>query len=101
MESSVLAAVSPVEAQKNPWGLSKMNVPSLMSVMDEELAKEIDKNEGFSSWEETVGAPVECKDLFCSFLSTDIHVCKWNSLLLVWQSGLYPGQLTTCDLSLI
>jgi hypothetical protein len=53
MESPVLTSVSPVEAVKprNPWGSSKVNVPSLLSVMDEELAREIDKSEGFSSWE--------------------------------------------------
>ncbi len=53
MESPVLTSVSPVEAVKsrNPWGLSKANVPSLLSVMDEELAREIDKNEGFANWE--------------------------------------------------
>lgn len=45
MESSVLTVVSPVEAAKNPWGLSKAVPCSLMSVMDEQLAKEIE--EGF------------------------------------------------------
>ena len=53
MESPVLSSVSPVETVKptNPWGSSKVNAPSLLSVMDEELAREIDQNEGFSSWE--------------------------------------------------
>ena len=62
MESTVLTSVSPVEAGKvnNPWGCSKVIVPSLVSVMDEELAKEIDRNERFPSWNhEQVQSPVE------------------------------------------
>lgn len=61
MESPVLTAVSPVDAPKNPWGLSKVNVPSLISVMDEELAKEINRNEGFidKAWDEVVETKVE------------------------------------------
>ncbi|XP_028405145.1 serine/threonine-protein kinase RIO3-like [Dendronephthya gigantea] len=61
MESSLLP--SPVETVKpgNPWGLSKVNVPvvpSLLSVMDEELAREIDRNEGVEAWNKT---PVEAQ----------------------------------------
>ena len=53
MESPVLTSVSPVETvkPKNPWGSSKVSAPSLLSVMDEELAREINQNEGFLSWE--------------------------------------------------
>ncbi|CAB3978071.1 Serine threonine- kinase RIO3 [Paramuricea clavata] len=62
MESPVLTSVSPVEAAKtrNPWGCSTVNVPSLLSVMDEELAREMDQNERFSSWDnENVEPQVE------------------------------------------
>lgn len=60
MDSPVLTAVSPVEAPRNPWGMSKVHVSSLACVMDEELAKEMDKNEKVSSWEDVnVEPPVE------------------------------------------
>ena len=46
MENSVLTVKKPA----NPWGTSLKTAPcSLMSVMDEELAKEIGKNESFST----------------------------------------------------
>ena len=62
MESPVLTSVSPVEAVKvnNPWGCRKVSVPSFVSVMDEQLAKEIDRSERFPSWDnEQVQSKVE------------------------------------------
>lgn len=61
MERTLLP--SPVETVKpgNPWGLPKVDVPvvpSLLSVMDEELAREIDQNEGMDAWNTT---PVEAQ----------------------------------------
>ena len=53
MESPVLTSVNPVEAVKpsNPWGSLNVNVSSLATVMDEELARELDRNDGSSSWD--------------------------------------------------
>lgn len=42
-----MTVVSPAETPRNPWGLSKTDTCSLASVMDEELAKELQDKDGF------------------------------------------------------
>ncbi|XP_046863792.1 serine/threonine-protein kinase RIO3-like isoform X2 [Xenia sp. Carnegie-2017] len=83
MESPVLTSSIKCGSPKNPWGCpNRETAPSLMTVMDEELAREMDKTE-IQMWDDkTVEKPVEIcvNDMHDSDTANDLMLAQMLQL---------------------